>query len=306
MTSRQTYGLLLVAGLWGCSFVFIRVLVTAGMEPLGVSAARTGLGTMAILPIALVLRRQLPRSGRTWLALAVLGLTNFAIPWTLFAFGQQYVPSGVASITNSAQPLWAAIISTILIREQRLGRAKAGGLLLGFFGVIVLMNDGLRNLDGDALKGIPVMVFATLFYGVSSVSIRRWLKDVPTVPLTIGQVGFAALYLGPAALITGAFDDARMGWHEWSSLIVLGTIGSGLSIIVFMWLVQNVGPVRAAMVTYLMPPIGVFVGWLVLDESIGWNMLLGLAFIIAGVAIVQQVPVRRWLGRSPSVAPASS
>jgi drug/metabolite transporter (DMT)-like permease len=292
--------------IWGCSFLFLRVLVTAGMEPLGVSAARTVLGTAALLPFGFALRRQLPRSRRTWLALAVLGLTNFAIPWTLFAVGQQYVPSGVASITNSAQPLWAALVSTVMIREQQLGRGRIAGLLLGFVGVMVLMNDGLRNLDGESLKGIPVMVLATLFYAVSSVSIKRWLQHVPAVPLTIGQVGFAALYLAPAALVTGAFDDARMGWHEWSSLVILGTIGSGLSIVVFMWLIQQVGPVRAAMVTYLIPPVGVFAGWLLLDEPIGWNMLLGLAFIVAGVGIVQQVPVRRWLGRVPAVAPAAS
>lgn len=137
--STQLAVLLALAVVWGASFLFIRVLINAGVEPLGVSAGRTALGLATLLPFALRARGSfaLPRS--TWLALVVLGVANFALPWTLFSFGQQHVPSGVGSIANAAQPIWAAIFSTIVIRSERLGPRRIAGLVLGFAGVLVLM-----------------------------------------------------------------------------------------------------------------------------------------------------------------------
>jgi drug/metabolite transporter (DMT)-like permease len=296
VTTRQLAALLVLGVVWGASFLFLRVLVTAGMEPLGVSAARTLLGILSLVPVAYLYRSQFPRARRTWLAMAVLALTNFALPWTLFGIGQRHVPSGVGSITNSAQPLFAAIFATMVIRADSLGRLRVAGLLLGFGGVVVLMGSGLRHLGPESLKGIPIMVLATLCYGGSSVSIRRWLQHVAPIPLTFVQIGFATVYLAPLALFTGAYGHVAMGWHEWASLVLLGVVGSGFAVVIFMWLIQQVGPVRAAVVTYLMPPIGIFLGWLLLDEQIGWTMVAGLTLIITGVAMVQGVPLAA-LGR---------
>lgn len=298
MTTRQLVAMLVLSFVWGCSFLFIRVLVDSGMEPLGVSAGRTALGLLSLAPFALAMLGKFPRDRRTWLALAALGLFNFAIPWTLFGLGEEHVSSGIGSITNSSMPLWSAIVSTVLIKGDALGRGRTAGLLLGFGGVVVLTGGSLGEIGSGALVGIPLMVLATVLYGVSGVCIRRWLGHVPAVPLTVAQVGFAALYLMPAALLTGAYSHASMGWQEWGSLVALGVGGSGLAVVVYMWLIGQVGPVRASVVTYLMPPIGVFLGWLLLDESVGWPMVAGLAFIVLGVAGIQgrlrPIRLSRW------------
>jgi drug/metabolite transporter (DMT)-like permease len=120
--------------------------------------------------------------------------------------------------------------------------------------------------------------------------VRRWLLHIPSIALTIGQVGFAALFLAPVALLTGAYSHADMGAAEWASVFALGAGGSGFAVMCYMWLIGQIGAVRASVVTYLMPPIGIFLGWLVLEESIGWNMLFGLGLIIGGVALVQGAP----------------
>ncbi|MBI2766923.1 MAG: DMT family transporter [Chloroflexi bacterium] len=289
MAPRYAVALCVLAGVWGASFLLLRVLVTAGMEPLGVSAARTGIGAATLLPFAWRSRARFPRDRRTIVALAALGFANFAVPWTLFGIGQKQVPSGVGSIANSAQPLWAALFSTLLIKGDALGPRRVVGLLLGFAGVVVLMEGRARDFDREALQGIPVMVLATVCYGGSAVSIRRWLGHVPALPLTFSQLGFAFAYLAPLALLTGAYGNASMGWHEWLSLFLLSAGGSGGAIVIYMWLIQGIGPVRAAVVTYMMPPIGIALGWLFLDEPVGWAMLAGLALIIGGVLIVQSM-----------------
>ncbi len=293
MTPRQLTALLTAASVWGASFLFIRVLMDAGMDPVGMSAGRTSLGTLALLPFAWLARSRFPRSARTWLALAVLAFVNFALPWTLFGYGEQHVESGMASIANSGMPLFVAVFATLLIRTERLEARKVVGLLVGFSGVVALMGGGLRDFGSDSTRGILVIVVATACYGISAVSIRRWLHHVHPVPLTIGQVAFATAFLLPVALFTGAYGEVSMGWQEWGSLLLLGGLGSGLAVVLYMWLLGEVGPVRASVVTYLMPPVGVFLGWLLLDESIGWNMAAGLLLIIGGVALVQGLPVQK-------------
>lgn len=307
MNTRPAAVLLVLALVWGASFLFIRVLINAGVEPLGVSAGRTVLGLATLLPFAFLARGSFRRSRKTWAALAVLGIANFALPWTLFSIGQQYVPSGVGSIANSAQPIWAAIFSTLIIRGDALGPRRIAGLALGFLGVLVLMEGRANDLDGEALRGIPLMVLATVLYAVSSISIRRWLADVPPLVLTVGQVGFASAALVPLALATGAYNDASFGWHEWGSFLLLGGVGSGFAIVLYMWLLGELGAVAASAVTYLMPPIGVFLGWALLDESVEWPMLAGLVLIVAGVALVQGIRLRRGTPLpAPVLAPAAS
>lgn len=308
MSTRQVAALLTLAFVWGASFLFIRVLADADVEALGISSGRTALGLATLLPFAWVARRQFPRDRRTWLALAGLGLANFALPWSLYGYGEHHVESGVASIINSGMPLWAAIFSVILIRADPFSPARVVGLALGFAGVVTVMGGDTAGVNGDSLLGMVAMVGATVCYAFSSVVIRRWLGHVPALPLTIGQIGFAAIFLAPVALATGAFDQARMGAAEWGSLLTLGAAGSGFAVVIYMWLIGEVGAVRAAVVTYMMPPIGVTLGWLLLDESVGWSLLLGLVLIVVGVGLVQGVHPSRLAsmvsGRATAAAPA--
>lgn len=304
MTARQLLVLLGLGVVWGGSFLFIKVLVDAGLEPLGVSAGRTGLGFLTIAPFAWRSRARFPRDRRSWLLLAGLGFLNFALPWTLFGIAAHHAPSGASSVANSSQPLWSAIFGTILLKADRLNGIRLLGLLVGFAGVILLMGEDMLNAGSSGSTAILIMIGATMCYGFSAVSIRRYLSHVPAVALAVGQIGFAALFLWPAALFTGAFATAEMGAGQWASLFALGCAGSGIAVIGYMWLIGEIGPVRAAVVTYLMPPLGVFLGWLVLGEPIGWNLLGGLACVVAGVALVQGLPMRRWVLRSPGTAPS--
>jgi drug/metabolite transporter (DMT)-like permease len=272
---------------------------------MGVSALRTAIGTLTLLPVAVAARRLFPRDAGTWLAFALLGLLNFAAPWTLVALSQEHIPSSVASIVNSAMPFWTAIFAVMLVRNEKLGPVQLAGLLVGFLGVVALLGEGLGDLHGDSVEGVLLMLGATAFAGLSSVIIRRWLTYVAPLALTVGQVGFATVALVPVALLTGAYGDAHVGPGEIGSAIALGGLGSGLAVMIFMWLIAEIGPVRATVVTYIIPPIGVFLGWAVLGEPIGWNLVAGLLLIAAGVGLVQGIPgLRLGLSAPPRVRPA--
>ena len=306
MTNRQFAILIALALTWGCSFLLIKVIVDAGVDPMGMSGVRTLLGAATLIPFAWRARSAFRQTRRTWAWMLGLGVLNFAIPWTLFGVAGSHVASGVSAVGNAAMPLWAALFSVILLKADRLGGLRILGLMLGFAGVMVLMIEDVRNVSASQAGAIGLILLATCCYGISSVSIRRWLGHVPSVPLATVQVGTAAALLMPAALLTGAFSNAEFDAKVVSSMVALGAFGSGLAVVAMMYLIQNVGPVRASVVTYIVPPVGVLLGWLVLDEVIGWNLVLALAFILGGVALVQGVNVRRLIALLPgrSLAPA--
>lgn len=293
MTSRQLLLLTALALVWGCSFLFIKVIVDSGVDPVGMSAARTALGALTLVPFAWSARAGFRQPARTWAALVALGVLNFAIPWTIFGIAEEHVPSGAAAVANASNPLWSAILATLLLRADRLGGQRIAGLGLGFLGVLVLMGEDLTSLSWAESGSIALILVATLCYAGSAVSIRRWLGHVPPTPLATAQVTTAAVLLLPAALLTGAYSGADIDTKVISSAVALGALGSGLAVVAYMYLIQEAGPVRASVVTYMVPPVGVFLGWLVLDEAIGWNLALALGLILAGVALVQGVNYRR-------------
>lgn len=308
MTNRQFVILIALSLTWGCSFLLIKVIVDGGVEPMGMSGVRTLFGAATLIPFAWRARSAFRQTRQAWVWMLGLGVLNFAIPWTLFGVAGSHVASGVSAVGNAAMPLWAALFSVVLLKAERLGGLRIAGLLLGFVGVIVLMSEDVTNISASQAGSIGLILLATCCYGISSVSIRRWLGHVPAVPLATVQVGTAAALLMPAAILTGGFSNADFDLQVVSSLVALGTLGSGLAVVAMMYLIQNLGPVRASVVTYIVPPVGVFLGWIVLDEAIGWNLLLALAFILSGVALVQGVgPRTLWARlRGRGLAPVPS
>jgi drug/metabolite transporter (DMT)-like permease len=292
VTQRELATLSALVVVWGASFLFIQVLLDADIDPLGVSAARLLTGALVLAPIAWFARDQFPSDRRSWAFIVGLGLFNFALPWTLFPISQQHIPSGVASIANSCTPVWASVLAAFLIPGEHFTLRRAIGLGMGFFGILVLMAGDVGHVGGNHAWGILGVVLATLLYGISAVFIRMKMRHVRPVGLAMGQIGVGAAVMMPLALATNSYGDAKMGLPEWSSLLILGGVGSGLGPVIYMSLIQSLGPVRASVVTYLMPPIGVFLGWLVLDETIGWNLVIASLLIVSGVALVQNIAIR--------------
>lgn len=308
MTARQLAALLTAATVWGGSFLFIRVLVDAGVEPMGVAASRMGIAVVILAPAAAMARRSFPRRRTHVALLAVLGVVNFAIPFTLFGFAEQRVTSGTAAVVNASMPFWTAILAALFVAGEGFTRSRTLGLAAGFLGVAAVASSDVAVDDGGTVTGVMLVLAATFCYGASAVAVRRWLAGVPALWITGLQMFFGTLVVGPLALGTGAYADAAMGPAEWSSMLALGAGGSALGILLYMWLIGQIGPVRASVVTYLPPPIGVFLGWLLLGEPIGWGLLAGLVLIVGGVALVQGPDMLRLIARSfarrPAVRPA--
>ncbi len=283
-----TVQFVLAGVVWGSSFLFIAVALD-GLTPAQVAAGRLIFGAVTLTAIVAIRRERLPRGRRVWAHLCLLGLTFCAVPFLLFAWAEQHVPSGLASIFNATTPIMTAIMAWAVFRVEALRPGQLLGIAVGVVGVVVIIAPGAVGDIAGSIIAQLALLGATACYGFSLAYMRRFLGDtgLSGVALAFGYVAPAAalmLLLSPLILA----EPPRFTLPVVGSIVSLGVLGTGFA---YAWN-QNVlrawGPTRASTVTYITPVIGVALGILVLGERISWNEPVGAAVVFAGILLVQR------------------
>lgn len=301
MNARQMGILGVLALIWGSSFLFIKLGV-AEMPPLMVVAARVTLGLLFLSVTLLVRGGGLPRRA-LWRPLLVVALVNNVIPWTLLAWGEQYVASGLASILNATTPL-ASVVLASTWGDETFSLSKLGGLLLGFAGVVLLIGADLSaffTTSNLTLLGELGILGSAIFYAVGAVYARRTMRGESPLQLATGQLAIATLLILPWMLLPSNWPTTMPSLPALAGVGALGLFGSGLAYLLFYHLLEQVGATRTVVVTYLLPLVAVFLGWLVLGESITWQTVAGMALILGGIGLVNDVGWRRMWARGAPV-----
>jgi drug/metabolite transporter (DMT)-like permease len=245
---------------------------------------RCGIGALTLLPVILWRGRLRGVVAMGHRAL-IVGLFNSAAPFVLFGVAVLFLPSGLMSVLNATAPFWSALIAYAWLREK-LTSMQVAGLIVGFFGVSVLVAGGSRLPDvstHDVLSGVAAALAATLCYGISASYVRRHLVDVHPLANALGsQLGATACLVVPGLWFWPA---VMPGGRAWGATIVLGVLCTGLAYLLFFRLIQNLGAARAMTVTFAIPAFGMLWGWLFLDEPVTWPMLAGAAIIVLGSAM---------------------
>ena len=272
--------LLFLAAIWGGSFLFMRVGAPV-LGPVPLIALRVGTAALVLLPILrrAALREQLRRS---WWPLAVVGLSNSALPFTLFALGALHLGAGFESILNATTPLWAACIGALWFGSP-ISRTQGLGLLLGFGGVVILVGEhGGASTAASLLAAAPALL-APVCYGFAVHYTRRHLARTDPMLITFASQAFAALLLAAPGF---ALWPARpVPATIWAAVLALGILCTGVAYVMYFRLVLRVGAAYAASVTFLIPVFGMLWGALFLHESVSASMLVGSAVILAGTAL---------------------
>ncbi len=285
MNTRALAILVALGIVWGASFLFIKVIVEE-TAPLTLVAGRLTLGAIPLL-VVIAVRRPSIVEPRTVLPKAlVTAVFATALPFFLIASGEQHIASGVAAILNSTMPLWTAVFTALFLPHERLGRNAMWGLALGFGGVLVLSSPDLRHLTDSSFLGQLAVLAAALSYGSALVFARGTLAREDPVLVATLQVGLGAILVWPLVFaVSGGAPNLDLSLKAWLALLTLGMLGTGIAYIAYYWLMVNIGVLVSA-VTYFPPVIGLLLGWLVLSESLGVNVLAGAALIILGVAVL--------------------
>ena len=280
MRPRDLADLLVLAALWGGSFLFMRM--SAGeFGPLALGAVRV-VGASAFLLPLLALRQGLGDLRRHWPAILLVGLTNSAIPFLCFGYAALSISAGLSSIFNATTPLFGALIAWAWLGD-RLTSARAAGLAIGFAGVLWLAWDKASFKPGGTGWAVLACLLATLLYGFSASFTKKHLTGVPPLALAAGSQLAAAVLLVPLSLAWWpATPPSARAWLAAAALAVLCT---GVAYILFFRLVARVGAARTITVTFLIPVFAVLWGALFLSESLTRVMALGCAVILLGTGL---------------------
>lgn len=276
--------LVLLAGIWGWSFLFIKVAV-AGFTPATVAALRVGLGATVLLGYVRARGLPFPPVRDWWRHFLVVALFGSALPFTLLAWGEQHISSALAAVLNASTPLFAALFARLLLGD-RLNRAQVAGLVLGFAGVAVAVGLAVEDLTGAALGGELAAVAAGAGYGLAFAYTRRHLTTLPPVVAAGAQLATATALLAPVAVVTSLRQGFSPTPTRVAAVVLLGVMGTGAAYVLSYRLVRDVGPTRAALVTYLIPIVAVTVGVVFLDEVFSWRLLAGGGLTVAGIAVL--------------------
>lgn len=305
--SRWLPAFLLLALIWGNSFFFIKVAVGA-LHPLQVSFGRMAIGAATLLVALALSRRALPRDPRLWAHFQVASVVLTTLPFTLFAYGEQYVSSVVAAIWNATTPL-CTLAFTLLLRAEKPSASRMAGLGLGFAGVMVVLGVW-QPLSGGELGGSLACFGAALCYGVGGSYLGRFItgrrSEAPVV-LAAGQLLSGTLQLAVITPLAGvALVDLSAPPAVWWSMLALGGLGTGIAYLLLYWVQVRAGVTTTSTVTYLLPVFAVVSGVAVLGESLAWNQPVGAVVILVAIAMTQGLlrPVRRRVPEPASPAPS--
>ena len=278
--------LLLLASLWGPSFLFIKVAV-GEIPPLTLVVGRVGIAAALLFIILRLQGRSLPKLGPIWIHFGVMALFQNALPFALINWGEQYIDSALAAILNGTTPLFTILLAHQFIDDDRLSLGKALGVFVGFAGLLVLIAPALFGGVQATAWGLIAVTIAAASYGVAIVYSRLNLRgQVPLVAPT-AQLTLATLYLLPLALIfEQPFSLPTPSATAIGSLFMLAVFGTALAFVVYYRIIERASASYVSMVTYLVPIFGVVLGVLVLDEQLSWNAIVGCALILTGVMIV--------------------
>ena len=279
MGIKDILALLILAAIWGGSFIFMRVAAPEfGIYVL--VAIRTLLATSVLLPMLLI-TGGIKEIYRHWLAIALVGLANTAVPFVLFNYSSLHLEAGVNAILNATAPMFGAMVAWFWLGDK-LSKTAIMGLVIGFIGVAIISQ---QKLGEGEINFLPIFtaLLATTGYGIAACMMKRWLQGVRPLVVATGSQAIATIMLAPFALAT--LPATMPGANAWMNAVALAIGGTGIAYILYFKLIANVGPAKAITVAYLVPLFGIIWGVLFLQEHLSLQTILGGVMILLGVAL---------------------
>jgi drug/metabolite transporter (DMT)-like permease len=284
VTRSFVFLLLLLSSIWGSSYLFIKVAVRQ-IDPSAMIEFRLLIASALLfgfLTLQSGVRRALGEVRDAWRPALVLGIVNAAIPYTLIAWGETHIDSGVAAIANAPVPLFVALLAVFFRPSEKVGGIRLIGILIGFVGVGVLA--GVHPKGGSlAVLGTLAVVAAAFSYSIGQLYAQHSIAGTRGPVLATASMLGGALVLLPLALFQ--LPTQMPGWKSLGSLLALAVVGTAVAQIFLFRMIRLHGPSRSALVTYLLPLTALVYGAVFLSESLTAAKVGGMALILAGVAL---------------------
>ena len=294
MGLNQWLMLITLSILWGGSFFFVEVALN-DLPAFSIVAFRVVISAAVLWAIVFMLKLPIPKSLGIWASFLLMGLLNNAIPFSLITWGQVQVSAGLASILNAAVPFFTVVVAGVLLPDEKVGPLKIIGVLIGFFGVAVMI--GLPGAQTDYYVLAQFAILASgLSYAFATTYGRRFKRlGVHPIVLAGAQAITASLVMIPIALsVDGAPSLSAIGLTSILALLGLGVVSTAIAYILFFKILESAGAVNVSLVTLLIPISAILLGVFILQERLEVIHLIGMGLIAIGLSFVDG---RLWRSR---------
>jgi drug/metabolite transporter (DMT)-like permease len=291
MNRRAWLLMALLAGLWGASYLFIKVALDDGVPPIFIVWARIALGALVLVPIA---ARAGALCGMRGLAGPILfmAVVQVVVPFVLITYGERRIASSLTGILVSSAPIFTALIAARYDHDERPHGIATAGVVMGIVGVVLLFGVDLSG-DAAAIAGGLMVLLASVGYAIGSLYLKHRLQGPAPVGIAASTMVAGTLVLLPVVLF--ALPQHAPGLQAVGSLLALGAGGTGIAFFIYFTLISEIGPGRASLVAYIAPGFAVLYGVSLLSEPLTLGAVLGLVLILAGSWIAAE---GRWPGQA--------
>lgn len=291
--------LLLLALIWGASFLAVRTALDE-IPPLTSVAHRVVWGAAVLWLLGWFKGERLPTDTRTLGALFVMGCLNNAIPFSLMAWGQLHIESGLTAILNAASAIWGVLVAALVFADERLTLRRVVGVLLGFVGVVTAI--GLRALLDFDLRSVAqlAVVGGTVSYAVAGSWARATLKGLSPIVAAGGMLTGSSLLMVPLAITLDGPPDLTLSLTTWTAIAYYGIAATALAYLLYFRILARAGASNLLLVTLLIPPVAIVLGALVRGESLTASAYAGFVLLAAGLLILDGRFPRRAARASPT------
>jgi drug/metabolite transporter (DMT)-like permease len=272
--------LLLLAAIWGASFLFIRVAAPAfGSSAL--MCVRVVIAALFLFAVMQLFGKNRLQSSDVWHYI-LLGGVNSALPFVLYAYASHWLSASILAVLNATAPMWGLLIG-VLVFKQQVPLKSLLGLALGVVGVAVLVGfDPLLLQPGSGLA-VAAGAAAACCYGIATHYTKR-AKPRQAFDNAHGSMWAAAIWLAPFAMMN--WPETMPGTEMWLAVSILAVVCTSIAYLLYFRLLSDIGPTNSLTVTFLIPVFGVFWGHTLLDEVIGWHTVLGVVCVLSGTSLV--------------------
>ncbi|MEX1036108.1 MAG: EamA family transporter [Sneathiella sp.] len=282
--------LLLLAILWGSSYLFIRIGLET-LPPTTLVAIRVSVAALVLLVVIWRQGYRLPTDRKNWKNFVIQSFFNSFGAWMLVAWGQQYVESGLAAVLNSTSPIFVFLLTWLVTKHETVNRRKIIGAFTGLAGVILIIGiDALQSLGQQVIAQLALLLSA-MFYGYAAIIGKRFAA-LPSTVTAAGVMISATCVLVPASLVIDQPWTLSPSLTSLAAVVTLGVFGTAVALLLYFRLINTLGSMNAASQSYLRMGIGVILGMIIFGEQLSAVVALGVVIAILGVALIN-MPTRK-------------
>ncbi|MEW5800195.1 MAG: EamA family transporter [Bacteroidota bacterium] len=284
-----------ICTIWGSTWLVIKVGLET-MTPLLSAGLRFAFAAIVLYSIIAARKIQIPLDRARVRLFFIVSLTSFSVPFALVYWGEQHVSSGLTSILFAVFPFCVAIMSVVMLPNEKLTTAKVAGIILGFTGIVVIFSNDIQfGTDTDQLLGMTAIVLSAFIQAFSAVLIKKHGHDLSPFVVSFVPMTFAGVFLTLAAFVFEDLTQMQFDSTAIFSIVYLAVFGSVTTFVSYFWLLKKVEVVLLSLTSFVTPIIAVVLGVVILNESVSSQLFVGSSLVLSGILAANSTDVRIFL-----------